>query len=823
MLRKLFHRWFFCSFAGAVLLLSAGCNTTRFLKDDELLLVKNEIVLTGTKDVKNKKKLSYELTTLYKQRPNQKFFFFVPRQWFYYRTNAPEDTTGFKKWQRRRLAEVPAILSDTLTRRTEEQMIYYLNYLGYFQADADHEVVQKGKHKALVRYYVTPGEVVLIDTVHFSSADTAIHRELQDISSETVFKRGTPLEGNLYDIEKERITRHLRNNGYAYFFSNNFAELDADTTESQKKTTLYLEVIPPPGESSHQLYTIGNITIYSQFDATLPDSVYRDTIVDGFLFKLQEPEFLVRPQTILNSVHLHTGEMYSQENYDRSLQHLSSLGVFRFVRIRLDNDADNPAVLHLRIELTQNKKYELGFDLDANYIDGYTLTGRGSLMGLAFSPTAQNRNLFKGAELNVTSLNAGVEVNFSALNTNAFWNSVELGLQNELYFPKFVDYLYLWRGMNRLPLGKKKLLSDGLYQSLQDKAASRLSARYNYVFNFGWYETSLLNASFGYDVPLDNNTRVVLDHVGIDFLRPVTQPAFDTILAANPFLARSFGKQLFVSLFFREFNLSKQRRPNRYGESGFNSLNIELAGAEIWAGNALYNAFALSQDTLRVSGTDFSQYARIEWDTRYFKEYTPNLGFAARFNIGIARPFGFSSDVPYVKQFFVGGPNSIRGWAARGLGPGGYLDTLSTGLTNRLLFYQTGDLKLEFNAEMRFHLFSRLKGAVFLDAGNVWTLRPDRDRCGSQFLFSRRVSENCPTNIPFNDPFYKQIAVSTGLGFRLDFNYFIFRLDLGIPLRYPRPVRNMMDTSPREADYWHSFQGWKLNDVNFNFGLGYPF
>ncbi|HRF38586.1 MAG TPA: hypothetical protein PK198_07350, partial [Saprospiraceae bacterium] len=119
MLRKFFHRWFFCTFAGALLLLSAGCNTTRYLKDDELLLVKNEIVLTDAKDVKNKGKLSYELTTLYKQRPNTKFFF-VPRQWFYYRSNAPEDTTGFKKWQRRRLAEAPAILNDTLTRRTEE-------------------------------------------------------------------------------------------------------------------------------------------------------------------------------------------------------------------------------------------------------------------------------------------------------------------------------------------------------------------------------------------------------------------------------------------------------------------------------------------------------------------------------------------------------------------------------------------------------------------------------------------------------------------------------------------------------------------------------
>ncbi len=115
------------------------------------------------------------------------------------------------------------------------------------------------------------------------------------------------------------------------------------------------------------------------------------------------------------------------------------------------------------------------------------------------------------------------------------------------------------------------------------------------------------------------------------------------------------------------------------------------------------------------------------------------------------------------------------------------------------------------------------KGAIFLDAGNVWTLRPDADRCGSQFLLSRRMSENCPVNLPFNDPFYKQIAVGTGAGFRLDFKYFIFRLDLGVPLRYPRPVRNLMDTSPSEADYWHDFSNWRLRDVNFNFGLGYPF
>ncbi len=802
--------------------LLVGCNTTKYLQEGELLLVKNELVITDAKEVKNKGNLKDELERLYKQRPNSKFFFVIPRQWFYYRTNAPGDTTGFKNWQRRR-AEPPAVFRDSLAGATRDQMQYFLNYLGHFQGEVSYEAVQQGEKKVRARYYVEPGELVIVDTIHFSSSDTAIHRQLQEISKETVFKRGVPLEGRLYDAERERIARHLRSHGYAYFYSNNFAPLDADTTSSQKETVIYMEVNPPFGETEHRKYYIGDITVYSQYDPVLPDSLYRDTVVGPYLFRLKRPDFLVKPQVIIHSIHMKSGQLYSQDSYDQTLQHLSSLGVFRFVRIRMDADTFNPQVLHLRIELTPNDKYEIGFDVDANYIDGYTLTGRGSLIGLSFSPTARNRNLFKGAELLVTNLNAGVEINLSQINTNAFWNSVELGLQNDLFFPKFVDYLGIWKGLNRLPIGKKKLISDPFYDVLQNKAATRLTARYSYVFNFGFYETSLFNSSFGYDIPRNSTTRYVLDHIGIDYLRPVTQPAFKDILDANPFLERSFGNQLFVSLLFREFNLVHNRRPNRFGESGYYGLKLEMAGAEVWAVNALYNAFSLSQDTLRISKTDFSQYLRMEWDMRYYRDYSSKLSFASRFALGVARPFGYTTDVPYVKQFFVGGPNSIRAWAARGLGPGGFLDTLSNSLTNRLLFYQTGDLRLEMNAELRFHVFSRLKGALFLDAGNVWTLRNDPDRCGAQFLFRSRPGVNCPEHTPVNEAFYRQIAIGSGLGFRLDFTYFIFRLDLGVRLRNPRPIRNLMSPSPREADYWEDFKGFGLREINFNFGLGYPF
>lgn len=814
---SLFKNRSFSLVASVFTLLISGCSTTKFLKENEFLLSKNEIVLTQTKDVKNKGNLKYELSTLYKQKPNSHFFFFFPRQWFYYKTSNPADTTWLKNWQRRR-AEPPAIFNDSLAEATRSQMEYYLNYLGHFQAVVNYETIEKGP-KVNVRYYVEPNDLVRVDTIHFFSRDTAVHRALQSMSRETVFKRGSPLSGSLYDAERERIAKTLRNEGYAYFYSNNIAPLDVDTIGDRQRAIVYLEVNPPYTEPVHQKYRIGRVTIVPQYDAALPDSLYADTLIGNFRFRVLQSEFLVRPQTIFSNLHLNPGDDFSQENYDLSIRQLSALGVFRFVRIRLDMDPKQPGILDLRIELTPNDKYEIGFDVEANYIDGTTLTGRGSLIGFSLLPTARNRNLFGGAELLVTNFNAGVEVNLSQLRTNAFWNSVELGFQNDLFFPKFVDYLGIWKGISHI--GRTR--EQSAYQLFREKAATRFSTRFSYIFNLGFYRTSLLNASFGYDIPQSSNTRLVLDHIGIDYLRPITEMAFDSIIAANPFLERSFGKQLFVSFLFKEFNLIHQRKPNRAGESGYYALKLELSGAEIGLANSLYNSLSGSSDTFRLFNIPFSQYIRAQWDMRYYKEYSPKLVFATRMDIGIARPFGRTSDVPFVKQFFVGGPNSIRGWAARGLGPGGYLDTLSDNLSQRLLFYQTGDLKLEFNAELRFHMFSRLKGALFLDAGNVWTLNNDPTRCGSQFLLRSRASSNCPEHTPNLDAFYKQIAIGSGMGFRLDFTYFIFRLDLGIRLRNPRPVRNMMDPNPREADYWENFRGWGMRDINFNFGLGYPF
>jgi len=802
------------------LLVLTSCNTSKFLADDEYLLEKNNIKFRGEEKVKNKGDLKYNLSSFYKQRPNGNFLF-IPREWFYYKTEAREDPSKFQRWQQRVLGEPPVIYSEEQAVATADAMKYYLEYKGYFNASVVNDHYYR-RHKAFVNYYVDPGKLFVIDTLIFTSQDTTVNRLVNEVSDESYLKQDEGLEGELFELEKERLSQHLRNNGYAYFYSNYIAPLDADTNVVSKKAQLYLEILPPPGREKHTRYHIGKISVFPQYDPTREEAGMKDTLISNIHFRGEPDSFPVKPQAIVNAIYLYEDSLFRESAYDQTNRRLSALGVFRFVRIKYEPSLRDSSVLDIQIELTSNPKLELGIDFELNYTNRSTSSATATLLGVSVSPSIKNRNLFNGAELLISNLSMGVEVNPSSNNAR-FWNTIDVNLQTDLYFPKFLDYLGFWRRLHGIKTGKNtRLIGNGFYKTLNENAATRLRASYNFLLLLDFYRYNFFNASYGYDVQKSSTDRYLINHLAFDYLRPVTQPDFDRILESNPFLARSFGEQLFVSMLFRDFNYVKRSRISRSGESYFLGASFELAGAEIFAGNALYNTITGKSDTLSLGNINFSQYAKFDFDLRYYKQLTPQSTFAARFNLGIARPYGFATDVPYVKQFFVGGPNSIRAWAARGLGPGGYIDSLTVNSNNRLLFYQTGDLKLEFNLEYRFDLFWRLKGALFLDGGNVWTVNRDPDRLGSQFLFSRKKEPNAPEQPGAGDPFYKQIALGAGFGFRFDFTYFIFRLDLGLPVRNPFPQPDDPDNIS-EWDYWYDFSGIKLTDFNFNIGLGYPF
>lgn len=820
----------------------ASCNPARYLAPEDYLLRGNSIKLYDKGDLDRKRAMKYELSTLYKQTENNRFFF-IPREWFYFATQGKGDTTKFDRWQQRVIAEEPALYDPQLREATERSMRYYLQYQGYFNAEVYSDPLVKGK-KIYITYHVTPNERFTVDSIGFYSADPVLDSTLQAIAGSSLLRAGSPVDGALFEQERKRITNYLRNHGYAYFFNNYITALDADTTSGKQQANLSLEVLPPAQDSLHQQYWVDDITIFADYSPGQSDSLALDSLIGGVRMLSPRESFRIKPETILDAIFLKKGMLYSQADYDLTNKQLTGMGVYRFVRIKQEPDPDKPNHLDFRIELTQNKRMELGADLEFNYASR-SATGVGNLIGLAASPSFRNRNLFHGAELLITDFNAGVEFNPapSAIAQGKFWNTVDLGLQANLYLPRFIDYLGIWRRLSK-PKGRTGdplLFRKGFYQSLQENASTRISANYNYLLILDFYRYNLFTGTYGFDHQPAANRRFIFNHIGLDYLLPTTDENFEALLNFNPFLANSFGEQLFVSLLFRDLNYVYNSRPNRRGNSYYFGVNVELAGAEVWAGNAIYNSFALEADTLRLNlrgekAVDFSQYARTQVDLRRYWQGHPNRSWSARLSLGVARPFGYTSDVPYVKQFFAGGPNSLRAWAPRGLGPGAYEDTLAVRSANNTRLYQTGDFKLEANLEYRFKIFWLMHGAFFLDAGNVWTLRQDPNRCGSQFLLRPRnyacTDQETGEKISYtNEAFYKQIAIGGGFGIRLDFSYFILRLDMAVKLRHAAPFPDIPDDGQNWRNYW--FRDFRPDGnrvplrfsdiVAFNLGFGYPF
>ncbi len=441
----------------AALSLALGsCGVSKYMGPNELLLKSNEVKFQGSEPVANKSLLKYELSTFYKQKPNRSFFF-IPREWFYYTTRDTTKNGSFKRLQRRRIAEQPAIYNPALTEATIEGMLYYLRYSGYYHASVYHTSAVKKKKKIESIYHVDPGQRFIIDSVFYSSPDSLIEKELKRLEKSSPLKSGRPLDLNTYEQEKDRITRTLRNRGYAFFYSNYIAPLVVDTARRSPKANIYLEVNAPFSDSLHQRYSIGEVTIYLDYDAAGSGQYQRDTLIDGYRFRSAKRLDWLDEDVVLRSMFLKTGALFQQELLDKTYRQLSGLGVFSFVRIRQEADTINRDRLNFRIELTPNSKMEMGVSFDLNYTNRSSSSGSGELLGIAFNPSLRNRNLFGGAELLITSLSAGVEMNILKRQNKEipFWNTIDLRLQSDLYLPKFVDYLGYVERLKCHSLGEK--------------------------------------------------------------------------------------------------------------------------------------------------------------------------------------------------------------------------------------------------------------------------------------------------------------------------------------------------------------------------------
>lgn len=804
----------------------SACNTTKYLDSGEAFLSKNTIVLNKKPKIKERNALFYELETLYKQRPNDNLLNipWISKRYFWYRNQAPSDTTKYKKWVLRQFAEKPAVFDDTKAYETAETMKFYLQNRGWFNAEVYHVKNRKKKEgqQVGVTYFVNPKERYLIDTVNFISKDKEVEKILKSIKSDTKLETEKPVDGRIYEQEVSRISKHLRNNGYHDFYPRYVAPLSGDSLDHRVK--IDLEVLLPNQGREHQIYELGKITVYPQL--FLSDSVkfYTDTIIDGVTFKLPNGEdFLIKPRVLLRNIFMGNGDLFAQSAKDRTNAALGKLGVYKIINILERPDLEQSNVLNVDIRLTPRKALEFGADGDINTSSTTLLGGR--FFGMGAGLLIKDRNLFNGAELLVINSNLNFDFDLSQIgNIDSLVNTLDFKIQADVYLPKFVDYLGLWKTLNKL-----NLASDGFYERLKEKSSTRLSLSYNYVDRFGFYRLNSLNGSFGYEIPQTNTRRYSITHFGLNFFSPIIEDGLTPILESNPFFARTFDeRQLFTGALLRDFEYTYTSPINRKGESFSFTGGVEFSGAEVLAVNGIYNAIANDSLVFEIKGSEepisFSQFTVVELDGRLYRQVSQNQQFAFRLYAGIGIPFGNSTDVPYVKQFYTGGPYSIRAWRARELGPGGYLDPATQGPNaNALVFSQTGNFKLEANAEYRFNMFDLFgfewDGAFFVDIGNVWTSKEDPERPLSKLSWEPEFELVNGITVKTQDNLFNQMAVGSGFGTRVDFLYFVFRLDVGLPLRNPYPTIGL----DNEETHWRKFSNLKVRDLTFNIDLGYPF
>ncbi|MBC7774122.1 MAG: BamA/TamA family outer membrane protein [Phycisphaerae bacterium] len=776
-----------------LLLALSACNVTKHLDAEkgERLLVKNALKIKSEKklSLSAKSALSNELAPFYRQKPNRRNLgIFYPRLWFYYKYR--DRKSDFAKWINKRIAEPPAVYDSILAQRTALNFKNQIRQKGYFRAESSFKTTLIGKYKAKVAYQLILGPRYTVENVQFASRDTQILTILHTTAGESLIKQGTPLDIHIFDAEKLRITSILKNRGYAYFIPQ-YIEFGGDSTDTKANVTI--EVLPYNDSTMHRTYTIGKVDVLS---GVVPNfsSVRRDTTIRGVYFAAAEAKLWIRPTLLRKKILLNPDSLFRQSNFDQTLRNLNALGVYRFVSLRPLQDSTESDKINVTVNLSPNKRFSPGGDLDFNYSRNSISNG---LLGLSPIFFLQNRNLLSGAENLQSSVSYNIE--FDIANPKIVF-SQEFKFQNDLLFPRFFDYFGFWRVANKIHVGKKRVFSKGFYQRIRSDGEAKLSLNYNYLHVTDFYSYHLSNVSFGYRVRSHPEHQYYWDHIGFDVLRP----RFDSLLVPGEFLQRSFGNQLFTGLVLRNFNYTYANRPNRFGERWNYRFSYELSGLEVLAANSLWPLITGKEEPVwRIGDLDFAKFLRFDQEAVYTRNFTPNLVGAVRIGAGVATPFGDSRAVPFVKQFFVGGPSSLRAWRIRELGPGGYVPRDSLSNEARPLatqpFYQAADFRFEFGGELRFPLFLWLKGAVFIDGGNIWTLRKDPDRLESELRWDS----------------YKNIAIGTGVGLRMDLDYFVLRMDFGVPLRRPYADEN-------GGGYWvrDFFTKMKFNP---NLAVGYPF
>lgn len=811
-----------------------ACRSAKFLGEDEYLVKKNKIELAEDAVVEDWNSLNIELLSQLSTEPNGQFFFVWPREWFYLKGENRTDTTRFSRFVRNAIAEQPAYHKDDLMEESRDRIRSFMRNRGFFDAEISTSIDTLRNKRVAVTYIVKPSKAYILDSIRYQTENSIVRSLLNSSKNEQQLTPGDRVDSRTYDKETARIVSLMRNNGFANFYANSISPLEADSTGN--RVNAKLKILPPEENKQHQTFRIGRITVFPDSDPlATSQSVSIDTTYDELRFIYELDKMTMKPATLAENIFFRPGDLFDQSAISKSNLQLNSLGVFRLVSIRQSPSEDDDNEIDFFISLSLNEQWSIGSDAELSFTDRQARSGgQLSLIGAQLLGSLSNNNIAGGAEKLNLSADGGLEFNFAEIGNQNIQrlNTIEFGAQVGLELPRFTDFLGIYKQLNRTKSSVDEngeptmLLPNSFYNAIKERGKTNLKLEARYIDLLENYQTTTISALYGFDVFTKPTDRYTINHVGVEYLLFTPDPEFIEILRRTPFLARSLGDQVFTGFLLRNISYAHTSKPSIQKGTWTALFDVEQSGLEVFGVNQVRNLITNSQSVFTVGqGLDYARYGRLALSVAYRKQIARKQEFAARISTGTALTYGFERrerDVPYVRQFFGGGNASLRGWQARSIGPGSYIkppDNSGPGFIN----FQQANFKLEANAEFRSVLTNiwttRLDGAVFLDAGNVWTWKVDTSRQGSQFRFDELKDDD---GAVINEPFYQQIAVNTGIGLRWDIGYVLLRIDMGIKLRNPYKVDN---ENGNGSSYWP--KSWKPAGLkridNFALGLNYPF
>ena len=760
-----------------VFLLIYSCGIEKYIPEGEQLYTGAELELETVSDLKDIKEVKTELFNLIEPSPNATFLGMKPALFFHYKAQR-EKPGFFYKFLNKSFGEEPVYFSDVNTERVEELILNRLDNNGFFYSRSDSETTIDGKF-ASVNYSASLPEAYVLENYNLESDSLPIYKEIEKMLPETALVKGDRFDLDLLKAERARLNNGLKQRGY-YNSQEDLLIFEADTNQyKNKKFDLFLRLKKDVPARASIPYTIDSITVYPNYSIegdTLPLIKNNVTQVDSIDFVQNELYF--KPELLKSYLLFNEGDLYDASISKQTSNRLSALGSYKYVNIQyteLDTTATDGdgGSLAANIYLAPLTKRSIRAELQAiTKSNGFT--GPGILL------THSNRNVFNGGETFSVSANFSYESQLSSGN-NSSLSSIAGGISADLIIPRSIPF------------------SPSRFKYAVPK--TKISLGLDFLQRSQLFTLNSVNGSFGYTWKENQYVYHQLDPISINYSRLTNvTDEFQTILDDNPFLSLSFEQQFIAGLLYN-FTYDEVSNINKEYPVYF-ATNFDLAG----------NMLNLVSGSLKtIFGSEYAQYAKIDADFRFYMRWQKERTLVSRIYAGWGLPYGNSQTLPFVKQFYSGGPYSVRAFNIRSLGPGNFNAQTENATTD--YFDQSGNLKLEANVEYRFPLFSYLRGAFFIDAGNVWLTGNYSDIEDDQLRSS--FSQTLFTDGQFEKDWLKEVAAGVGFGLRLDIQNFVIRLDLASPLRVPYLPENNRWNVP--------FFGNVDNNMTLNFAIGYPF